>query len=374
MNRKRILILLAVVLVLAALVYLQFREWRSFDWDTFLRVTGEISKTNVVFAIGIIYLTYVLRAVRWKIFLRPVCHARLRKMVPPQFIGFTGLALLGRPGELIRPYLIAKKENLTFSSQVAVWAVERIFDIGAFAVLMAIDVFFFAPDFNLDPAITRELRAGGAVLLALVAGMGLGAWAIRRNSEGVANWLERRLSKLSKKLGKSVCHKIRAFGAGLNTIHDTSSFVQLVGVSLAIWLLIALAYREVLHAYPVVGGAHAARIPLHEVSVPHVLLLMGASMIGSLLQLPAVGGGSQLATISVMSSPAIFAVPSEQAVSAGMMLWLVTFVACVPVGLVFAHREHLSLRKLTQESSMEEQEAETDESSVPPRVVPRAES
>ena len=51
-------------------------------------------------------------------------------------IGFTALALLGRPGELIRPYLIARHTNLSFASQVAVWAVERIFDVGGFTVLL----------------------------------------------------------------------------------------------------------------------------------------------------------------------------------------------------------------------------------------------
>lgn len=360
MNRKRILILLLVVAALAVLVYFQFREWRKFDWGTFSRVTQDISKTHIITAVLIIYVTYLLRALRWKIFLRPVCNAKLERMIPPQFIGFTGLALLGRPGELIRPYLIAKKENLTISSQVAVWAVERIFDIGAFAVLMAIDVFAFAGEFNLGPGVKEEIQIGGGVLLALVAGMAYGASMVRRNSEGVANWLERRLVRVSHKFAKDVCHKIRAFGEGLNTIHDRASLIQLIFVSLAIWLLIAFAYREVLHAYPILpANDHGApRIPLHIVNIPHVVLLMGASMIGSLLQLPAVGGGSQLATISVMSSPAIFGIPSEQAVSAGIMLWLVTFMACIPIGLFFSHREHLSLRKLTEESHLEEQSEE----------------
>jgi hypothetical protein len=43
------------------------------------------------------------------------------------------------------------------------------------------------------------------------------------------------------------------------------------------------------------------------------------------------------------------------AVSCGIVLWLVTFMSCVPVGLAFAHREHLSLRELSQESSHEEE-------------------
>jgi glycosyltransferase 2 family protein len=364
MNRKRILILSIVVVALGVLIYLQFRTWSKFDWATFRHVTSGVNPYRIALAVAIIYFTYVLRAVRWKIFLRPVCRARLKSMVPPQFIGFTGLALLGRPGELIRPYLIAKKEDLTFSSQVAVWAVERIFDIGAFAVLMAVDVFVFASVFDLDPAITNKLRIGGGVLLALVAGMALGAYMVRRNSEGVATWLERRVGTVSRKFAHTVCHKIRAFGQGLNTIHDGSSFAQLVLVSLAIWLLIAVAYREILHSYPtmMIAGEPMARIPLHEMNVPHVLLLMGASMLGSMLQLPAVGGGSQLATISVLSSPAIFAVPKEQAVSAGILLWLVTFVACVPIGLVMAHFEHVSLRKLTEETQLEEEKEEAVES------------
>lgn len=358
MTKKRIILLLVVAAVLGALIYFQFRTWQKFDWDTFGRVTRNLNFYRIALAVIIIYITYALRAVRWKIFLRPVCKAHFRSLVGPQFIGFTGLALLGRPGELIRPYLIAKKENLTMSSQVAVWAVERIFDIGGFAVLMAIDVFVFAHDFGLAPDVTRKLQIGGALLLLLVAGMGVGAYLVRLNSQGVANWLESRLSRISQKVAKAVCHKIHSFGEGLNTIHDRSAFIQLTLTSLAIWFLIAVAYREILHAYPIMAGDQTARIPLHTVAVPHVLLLMGASMLGSMLQLPAVGGGSQLATISVMSSPAVFGVSQEQAVSAGIMLWLVTFVACVPVGLFFAHREHVSFRKISEETQLEE-ESET---------------
>ena len=42
------------------------------------------------------------------------------------------------------------------------------------------------------------------------------------------------------------------------------------------------------------------------------------------------------------------------AVSCGILLWLVTFMACIPVGLFFAHRGHLSLRKLSAESHQEQ--------------------
>jgi glycosyltransferase 2 family protein len=93
--------------------------------------------------------------------------------------------------------------------------------------------------------------------------------------------------------------------------------------------------------------------------VSHVLLLMGFSMVGSVAQLPAVGGGSQLAVIAALQL--IYGIPPELAVSCGILLWLVTFMACIPVGLALAHREHLSLRKISEESRQEQEEEGEEE-------------
>jgi hypothetical protein len=91
---------------------------------------------------------------------------------------------------------------------------------------------------------------------------------------------------------------------------------------------------------------------LADITVAHVVLLMVSSMAGSMLQLPAVGGGSQLAVIKVLE--VVFAVRPELAVGCGIMLWLVTFMAIAPLGLFLAHREHLSLRKAEAESHLED--------------------
>ena len=136
MDKKRIVASLVVFFILAALFYLQYRHWQSFDWGTFWAQTHRIKKVHVLHAIALIYIAYVLRALRWKIFLKPVRpKVKTMELVSPTLIGFTGLALLGRAGEFIRPYLIARRTDLPFSSQLAVWAVERIFDVGAFTVL-----------------------------------------------------------------------------------------------------------------------------------------------------------------------------------------------------------------------------------------------
>jgi len=114
-------------------------------------------------------------------------------------------------------------------------------------------------------------------------------------------------------------------------------------ISLVMWWMIAVSYEQVTHAY---GQA------MEAMSTTQVLLLMGSSMVGSMVQLPGVGGGSQLATIEALDK--VFQVPRELAVSCGILLWLVSFVAVTPVGLLLAHRERLSLRKVADESEKAE--------------------
>lgn len=355
MDKKRILFTSGVVAVLGLLVYLQFRHWQRFDWATFWAEAHEIRPWHIAHAVALIYLGYVMRAIRWKLFLRPVRpRASSLQLIAPTLIGFTGLALLGRPGEFIRPYLIARRENLPFSSQIAVWAVERIFDIGAFAVLLALAIFLpGALGSTPHPEFRNKLIYGGVLLLGIVFALAIGAVVVAQKGEALANWFEQRFSHWTKNLGKRVAERIREFGSGLNTIHSPFSLLLLIVVSLLMWYLIALAYHEVTIAYH--GVLNAAGDQPLDIPVPQILLLMGSSMVGSILQLPGVGGGSQLATIAALEH--IFDVPQELALSCGIMLWLVTFVAVIPLGLLLARYEHLSLRRLSQESHQAEHEA-----------------
>jgi len=355
MNKKRILASVVVFLILAVLVYLQYRHWRSFDWGTFWSQIHRIKKIHVLHAIILVYAAYVLRALRWKIFLRPVRpKVKTLELVPPMMIGFTGLALLGRAGEFIRPYLVARRTNLSFSSQFGVWAVERVFDVGAFAVLIVLAIFLPSALQSIPhPEYYRQFRDAGFVLVVGVIAAAAAAVIISRSGEAIAQWMESRFSHLSSGFGHRLAQRVREFGSGLKTIHSPLSLLWLTLLSMIIWYVTALAYKEVTHSY----GVDALEIPVSQ-----LLILMGASMAGSMLQLPAVGGGSQMATIATLS--AVFDVPPEMAASCGILLWLVTFASVVPAGLLLAHHERLSLRKLSAESHRAE-ESEIEQPPVP---------
>jgi len=346
MNRTRIVLTLVVAAVLAVLVYLQFRAWKEFDWALMLAQLRRADPLRLLAAVALVYSVYFLRALRWMILLRPVRAVPARRLVSPTLIGFTGLALLGRPGELIRPYLIARREGLTLFSQIAVWTVERIFDVGAVAACLVAVVFSGAlatiPFFQRSPAALERLNQFAYLMFA---GVLAGAWlavVARRHGAALGAALERRLAPLSPRIAHHVGKRVQAFGEGLNTIHDLASFLQITGLSLLIWVAIALAYVQVTHAYA----------ELADITLAHVMLLMVSSMAGSILQLPAVGGGSQLAVIKVLEI--VFAVKPELAVGCGIVLWLVAFMAVAPAGLLLARSEHVSLRKAEEEANVED--------------------
>jgi len=349
MINKKYVAYVVVFAVLVGLVYLQFRTWRNFDWARLF--ASHLNWWHIFHAVALIYIAYFLRAVRWKIFLRSVRpDASVWGLIPPTLIGFTGLTLLGRPGELSRPYLIARRLNLNVASQVAAWAVERIFDVGAFTVIMVAAIFLpysklHAFTMAADPKVRWWIYHTGYGCIALVLTLFAAAALMAYRGNDLARVIEDRFSHLAENFGHRIALKIREFTAGLDTIHGPVAFVLLSAVSILMWWTIAVSYKEVTSAY----GA-----PMHAMSTTKVLLLMGSSMIGSMVQLPGVGGGSQLATISAMDH--VFDIPKEIAVSCGIMLWLVTFVAVVPVGLLLAHRERLSLRKLSAESAQAEEQ------------------
>lgn len=359
MDKKRILFSGLAVAVLAILVYLQFRHWKTFDWATFWEQSRQVRPRHIVHAILLIYLAYVVRAIRWKIFLRPIRpNASTLGLVSPTLIGFAGLALLGRPGEFIRPYLIARRQNLSLSSQVGVWLVERIFDIGAFAVLMIYAIFSPRAKRGFPhPEYYARFRDGGLLVIAVVVALAIGAIIINARGRVIADWVEHRFSHWGARLSHRIAHKIRDFAEGLNTIHGPMSLLLLIVTSIGMWWMIAVAYHEVTIAYH--QTAHLFGEDPLDIPLLHVLLLMGSSMVGSMVQLPGVGGGSQLATIATLYH--VFDVPQELAASCGIMLWLVTFFAVVPIGLLLARHEHVSLRKISKESHLDQ-----DGSSPPP--------
>jgi hypothetical protein len=205
--------------------------------------------------------------------------------------------------------------------------------MGAFAIMLAVS--FLSRDLR-DLKFYPQLREASFALMGLIVALVVGIVIVRRSGERVADFLHDRVVGFAPKLAHHLRDKVMSFSHGLQTIQDFVSALQLVGVSLLMWILIMFAYYAITHAYP----------ELQAMTMAREVVLMGSSMVGSMLQLPAVGGGSQLATIGMLSAG--FHVEHELAVSCGMMLWAGTFMSVIPTGLAIARREHVSIRAVAE--------------------------
>jgi hypothetical protein len=184
-------------------------------------------------------------------------------------------------------------------------------------------------------------RSGEWGMILTVAGA-LFLVAVRMAGGVVAAFLERAFGVFSKKLGQAVGDKIRTFRMGLDTMRSLADFAAAASLSVGMWLLIAAAYLETTRAF-VASPQLAAMTPAKCV------LLMVVSGATSIVQLPVLGWFTQIGFVAAALS-SFFGVATEASTACAATILLVTFLSIVPVGLIWAQVDHISLRKVTHES------------------------
>jgi hypothetical protein len=182
-------------------------------------------------------------------------------------------------------------------------------------------------------------RFGGLVLTVCGA---LFLVAIRLGGGIFANGMERGFGVFSKKLGHAIGNKIRTFRTGLDTIRSFADFSVLLVLSVGMWVLIAAAYFETLRAF-------GASEPLATITPANCVLLMIVSGGASIIQLPVLGWFTQIGIVAAAIT-GFFGASPEASTACAAMLLLVSFLGIVPVGLIWAQVENVSLRKVTAES------------------------
>jgi glycosyltransferase 2 family protein len=161
---SRILRLALSLLIVAALVLFA----RKVNWHTTWQSIADASWTTLVIAAVVNLLSLALKAVRWWIFLRPVGATSLWMAIKATFAG-AGLnnILVANGGEAARVVFVARAAHVKSAKILATLALERMFELIGYVVLLALSVSFL----ELPAALTRTrpiawiALAGIAVLL-----------------------------------------------------------------------------------------------------------------------------------------------------------------------------------------------------------------
>jgi glycosyltransferase 2 family protein len=263
----------------------------------------------------------------------------LWRLFVAQAIGFTSVVLLGRPGEFVRPWLIAREAKLSFSSQVAVWFFERIYDLLIVILFFGFGLIHLSQQAVLasaGPQIRFVLASGGtAALSAGVICFGL-IFGLRFLSASQRSGLANLANRLPSRLAVRFRGLIENFLEGAAASCDSRLQWWVFFYTLIEWFIIAGCTWSIFQAFEV----------SRSLEISDILAFVGLVTFGAIVQLPGIGGGYQVASVAVLTQ--IFGFRLEDASTITLVLWLGNFTTILPIGITLAFREGLSFAKMKQ--------------------------
>jgi uncharacterized protein (TIRG00374 family) len=359
----RLLLLFVILLIVGYLLYRTGGaiQRRGFSWDRLKESLSHAKLWLLVLAIAGTYFSYIVRAWRWGRFSRYLPSHSFGNILRATIVGFTAVLLLGRLGELVRPLLIARKDRVPVASTFGIYVLERLFDAASPLVLAGLSLLvlpnLLAQRGTSSAVLAATRTAGIGLLLGLFSAI---AFLVYFRLHGAAA-LERRLeawrggSGWRRKFGGLV----GGLSDGLQAIRTRSDLAAAIGYSMLHWIVVTGVYVCVTYSF---GGK------LAEIHFPEATIVLVFSMVGSIAQVPMVGGGSQAAAFIALTQ--LFGVEQEPAAAASIVLWLVTFAASSLGGVPLLIHEGWSMGEL-KSLAKAEREAEAAGSHLDASALPK---
>jgi len=301
------------------------------------QVWSEIQNGRVgllVLAVGITLMTYVFRALRWQYLLRPLGRPPFSAVFRTTVIGFAVSTLLpARAGEVVRPYLLARRAGFSATSAFATIIVERVLDLITVLLLFGFYLAFYTPAVSAEHSGTFTALKSGGMLAAVASVAGLAfMMLVAGHPEKLAAWALRVERVLPAKFAAAMAQFVRTFLEGLAVVRQPARLVVAGLLSLPLWLSIALGIWATSQAFHI------------DMIYPGAFLMMAVLVVGVAVPTPGSVGGFHKAY--QIGAVAFFGVANDKAVGAALVLHAISFVPVTIGGAVFLAQEGLSLGRV----------------------------
>jgi glycosyltransferase 2 family protein len=240
---------------------------RNTDWQALADSLPLVGWPLLAAAIAVRLASLVVSALRWQALLDPTRHVGLRPMVAVTMMGMTASAIMPmQAAELVRPYLLSRREGVDFSATMGTVTVEWFLDAVAIFAL-------FIP-----AALWQRLGASGAGGLGgawfasavLVLSLAFAALAALRL---VPRWAARVSGSTRRR------ERLQSFATGLRTLDGRRGLMTLAAYSLLLSALTAVSAWLALAAFAL------------PVSFLSGFLLLGLVTVAGMIPTPGAIGG-----------------------------------------------------------------------------------
>lgn len=314
--------IIAGILLSLALVYLSVR---GINFDETIESLKNIKLLPVAGFVFIVLVMQFLRSYRWGVILRPLQKLDQFTLFAVTSVGFLAIAAIpARLGEFARPYLIAQKSEIKFSSALGTIFVERVLDSLAVISIMIISLTFMRlPDWMIKSSIIFFVIAFLLLIFIIIM-----LWK-RQTASNIAR---RIFSKLPEKLAQKVDELIHHFIDGFKIITDIKMLLYLLFLSALIWFVDVLAIYMLFMAFDF-------SLPFLAAVVLMIVLIAGIAIPTA----PGYIGNWHFACILGLS---IFGMAKSEAFSFAVVYHFLSIAIVVVLGILFMPYNKFSFKEI----------------------------
>lgn len=320
-----------VASILAAAVFVWFLSHANLSavWAQVVRARVDL----LVPSFGAVALTYVIRAWRWQYLLRPIGPTRFRTAFRTTVIGFAALGVLpARAGDVLRPYLLAKQEGLSVSATFATILLERVLDLMAVLMLLAVYVWWVAAPASIPAALIRPIEVSAAVAAASGAALLGLMWVLATHPERIGGLVLTAARVLPRPAAARLAGLARTFSSGFAVAREPRALAAAIVWSFPLWLAIAAEVWLVTIAFDIA-------MPFSGTFLVQALLVIGVAA-------PVPGGVGTYHEAYRIGVTTFFGAREDAAVAAAIVTHAISYFPVILTGVLFMVQDGLSFGRL----------------------------
>lgn len=291
----------------------------------------------VLLSLPVIVASHYVRALRWRTILSPIMNpGSTINLFSAVMVGYFFNSLYPRLGEFIRPYVYAKRENVSKSSVFATIIVERVVDVFTLGFLFAIAFIISSEKIaNMLPGVDPQKIIVFSLLV--IAALIFSFWP---------PFIRFALKYLVKPFSISIHDRIldifEKFRLGFTVIKRPSLYFRLVLESLLIWVCYALPMYLMFFCFPFSDTI--------DVALGDALFLVIVSGIGVTIA-PTPSGIGVMHSLIMYAMVGLYGISEEMALAYATINHASSLFVQLTVGGGFLLRERIS--KIPDELSIE---------------------
>ncbi|MEK7853058.1 MAG: lysylphosphatidylglycerol synthase transmembrane domain-containing protein [Planctomycetota bacterium] len=346
-NKKNITFLFSMVISIVCL----WLFMRHIEWSLLKKALMEANYWFVIPTTILNLVVYLIRAIRWKGLLAHIKMIPVLNLLSITCIGFMANNVLpARVGEVLRPFLLYKRESIKFSTSMATVIVERIFDMLGLIIFAAV-IIALLPDYSghihhsFSPVAAQETTDfGESVILSLkkwtevfaVAGflMIIALFLIVTKPD----FFKKILAKLTFFLSHTLRDKIFAFYDsfvhGLKILENRTETFTMLGYTLLIWIICGAEIYFLGFSF--------------HMQLPFVGACLVAICLALAIALPQAPGFIGVFHIAILKSLHIFGIHSSAAQSYAIVLWVISVFPITIMGFFFLWKEGITFHEVVK--------------------------